>query len=198
MPGLDLFEVVLVVGVALPGQKDSLGLFRDVHVVEKVVIEVAVFDYVPVASVEVSLGPLEGLGDGGEGYGMALEVSRLEDGRIGSGVGDVLSDVQPAVDAGKHQVEFHVKAVVCKADAVGRCGVHAVAVDSLEPLDFLHLERGVDVDAVALGALFDLGSHDGYFAELARPVCKDLESGSPDSVIVGDKDSHSQPSLFAL
>ena len=198
MARLHLPEAVPVVGVALTGQENALVAGRDVHVPQQVVFKVLVLRHVLPAEVQTLFRPEEGLGDCGEGHGMAVVVGGLENGCIGAGVGDVSAEVQALVDSGEDQVEVHVQPVMGKAHAVCRRGVHAVAVYTFKPLDLYHLERGVDVDAVALGALLDLGSHDCDFAELCSPFCQNLESWSPDSVIVGDKDPHSQPSLLAL
>ena len=99
MPGLHFLEAVPEIRIALAGEKDALVACRDVHVVEKVVIQIMVLSDVLPAVIQALASPFEGLGDGGEGHRMAVVVGCLEDGGIRARVRYVPAEIQALVDS---------------------------------------------------------------------------------------------------
>ena len=163
-----------------------LCLLGNVDVVEPVVVKqlVVIHKFEHLVNVVDSLPVI--LPGGGDGQGIDVLQSRFTGSGHGSGVKDIGTHIKTPVDAGNTQIKGQVQTVNGKPDAVGRGGIHDPRPQTRLQLHLFHLERLVQLYALAFAALLIFGGDDRHFTQLLRPLCQGTQAGSIDAVIVGD------------
>ena len=195
---LDVLEIIVKVWGALTGYFYAAALLRNVYVVYGIIVKELLFLNIIIYAVKLLCRLLCRVGIGGKGERVVVPISRLEYCRHRARVYHINAEVNASVDARKHEVVAPLKACNTVSDAVRRGGVAGICLNAVHKVNALYLHRLGEIYRVTLAALLTLRGNHGDLAELFCPLGKKPYALGINTVVVGYKYSHSQPSLFAL